>query len=608
MKFKKTTALITSLILAAGSFNSVSSLAYGNEYSCEGMTLSMDYSEYSRLMNDESLSAVKEANITSDRELIAVPSETEGRVIAEINRISSENTKYLVLPENLFRINSLAFDGCRKLEAVMIPDKTEAILKINPDITIVGNENTYAEYFAEKNGNSFVLSGDINNDGKVGAVDITGQIKYIIGQKDFENGISMLAADLSGDGNVNILDLILMKNRIVEDKTVNVVNLAAPKLSDIYRHAPGTETKSGFFNFAAEYSDDILSAEDQNGGNNRIYSPLSIYMAFSMLAECCDGQSLDELLGFLDVSDKDELRKINHDLFTSLYFDDFSKYCRISNSLWVSNRYSCEEDTLKNLADYYYTSSFSSDLSSADECGKISDWIYQNTSGKFRPEINPDPDDLLRIINTVTFRERWYETFTNTKDGIFYNGENQINCTFMKDELHAKIYETNSYVKYSRDFQDNYKMNFILPAENSSVDSLLSSPEIMNSIFTNNEGTTYNVTLLIPKFSASSKFDLIPVAEALGVERIFGYTDIAPLINPDKNTYVNPRIKEITHEAVIDVNENGCDAAAYTSIRQVTPTDPPPYTFDANRPFLYYISDRNGSPFFIGTVNNPTEK
>ena len=610
MKFKKTTALITSLILAAGSFNGVSSLAYGNEYSCEGMTLSMGYSQYSLFMNDESLSAVREANITSDSEFIAVPSEIEGHVIAEIDEISSESTKYLALPENLIKINDNAFENCPKLEAVLIPEKTDEIMKINPDITVVGNVNTYAEFFAQKNGNEFVLSGDINNDGKTGASDIVSQIKYLIGQKNFENGISILAADLNGDGNINIIDLMHLKNKILEDNTVSIQSLAEPYLPGIVRSAPEPEVQSGFLNFAAEYSDDILSSEDQNEGSNRIYSPLSIYMAFSVLAECCDGQSLDELLGFLDVSDKDELRKINHDLFTSLYFDEFKRYCRMTNSIWVDNEYTCEEDVLKNLADYYYTASFSRDLNSGTDCSEISEWIYQNTSGKFRPLITPSPDNVLKIINTVTFKENWDKIFDTTAEGTFYNGNDEINCTFMKGFSEGRITETEDFIKYSKDFRDGYVMNFILPAENTDVRSLLSNSETMNSIFSST-GEIHMVTASVPKFSSSSKFGLIPVAKTLGVERIFHNADITPLLNPDKNGRSDTYVNEITHEAVIDVAETGCEAAAYTMIStavEAPAPDYPVYTFNANRPFLYYISDTNGTPLFIGTVNNPTEK
>ena len=154
-------------------------------------------------------------------------------------------------------------------------------------------------------------------------------------------------------------------------------------------------------------------------------------------------------------------------------------------------------------------------------------------------------------------------------------------------------------------------MNFILPAENLSTEYLLSDTEIMNSIFSNTKGTLYQVTSYIPKFSSSSKFDIIPVAKSLGVERIFNTADIAPLLDPDKNNYDNPYVDKITHEAVIDINEKGCEAAAYTVIETndaCSGKDVSPYIFRADRPFIYYISDTNGTPLFIGTVNNPLEK
>ena len=118
------------------------------------------------------------------------------------------------------------------------------------------------------------------------------------------------------------------------------------------------------------------------------------------------------------------------------------------------------------------------------------------------------------------------------------------------------------------------------------------------------------VTASVPKVSSSSKFDLIPVAKTLQVKKIFSEAEIYPLLSPEKNDLENPYVDEITHEAVIDVTEKGCEAAAYTMIgvTDESVSADPPYTFTADRPFLYYISDTNGTPLFIGTVNNPTEK
>lgn len=609
MKFRKITALLTSLIFSAASFNGISCFAAnGIKCECEGMTLYMERSEMSWFMDDSSMQTVYEAVISSDSEMIAIPSRIGARVPTELNCVISENTKYLALPQELIKIGYDAFTGCSKLEAVLIPDKVDDIQSLDSELAVVGNEKTYAEFFANKNGNEFIRIGDINNDGQMNIADLIGNIKYLIGQNDFENGISRLAADINGDGNISVLDVLLMKQKLLDDDTVEIESMAAPVFNTT-RTAPAPEIQSGFFDFAAEYSDNILSAPDENEGINKVYSPLSIYMAFSVLAECCDGQSLDELLGFLKVSDKEELRKSNHDLFDSLYFDEFKRYNRMSNSIWIDDRFICENETLKNLADYYYTTSFIRDLSSSTDCDEISQWIYQNTSGKFKPEIEPSADSVLKIINTVTFREKWQEIFESTKEDVFYSGDDKINCTFLTGTMTGRINETERYVKYSKDFQDGFVMNFVLPTGDEDVDSILSDSEIMNDIFSSTEGMSCLVKTSIPKFSSTSKFNLIPVAESLGLERIFKRVDIEPLINSEKNVLLEPFVNEITHEAVIDVDENGCEAAAYTLISikdECIPT--PHYAFCADKPFIYYVSDTNGTPLFIGTVYNPLEK
>ena len=79
----------------------------------------------------------------------------------------------------------------------------------------------------------------------------------------------------------------------------------------------------------------------------------------------------------------------------------------------------------------------------------------------------------------------------------------------------------------------------------------------------------------------------------------------------DENDIPGAYVDEITHEAVIDVNDKGCEAAAYTLI-DIAPncpiTDNMTYYFDADRPFIYYISNNDGVPVFVGVVNDPTQK
>jgi serpin B len=71
----------------------------------------------------------------------------------------------------------------------------------------------------------------------------------------------------------------------------------------------------------------------------------------------------------------------------------------------------------------------------------------------------------------------------------------------------------------------------------------------------------------------------------------------------------NLYISYVDHKAVIEVNEEGTEAAAVTDVgigfTAISPTSPP--SFVVNRPFYYEIrDDRSGSILFMGKILNPT--
>jgi len=152
-------------------------------------------------------------------------------------------------------------------------------------------------------------------------------------------------------------------------------------------------------------------------------------------------------------------------------------------------------------------------------------------------------------------------------------------------------------------------MKFVLPAEGKSVDDIISDSEVMKRVLTSGVGEDKNVIADIPKFSSESKFDLVSTLMEAGVSKAFTNIDIAPLIDLEDNGVDTAGINQIVHEAVIDVNEDGCEAAAYTMI-SLTPTAcaPENYEFTADRPFFYYITNSAGTPVFVGIVNDPTQK
>ena len=71
-------------------------------------------------------------------------------------------------------------------------------------------------------------------------------------------------------------------------------------------------------------------------------------------------------------------------------------------------------------------------------------------------------------------------------------------------------------------------------------------------------------------------------------------------------------ISKVIHEAYIDVNEEGTEAAGATAVVVAEPTAvivrPPTPEFRADHPFVFLIRDtRSGSILFLGRMTDPTK-
>jgi serpin B len=119
------------------------------------------------------------------------------------------------------------------------------------------------------------------------------------------------------------------------------------------------------------------------------------------------------------------------------------------------------------------------------------------------------------------------------------------------------------------------------------------------------EAARQRVALALPKFRQRSAFGLIPALRQLGIDAAFtdradfgGITRAEPL-----------SISAVVHQAYIDVDEQGTEAAAATAITMrpmAAMRQPEPVTMTVDRPFLFAIIDTpSGLPLFLGQVARP---
>ena len=118
------------------------------------------------------------------------------------------------------------------------------------------------------------------------------------------------------------------------------------------------------------------------------------------------------------------------------------------------------------------------------------------------------------------------------------------------------------------------------------------------------------VILTLPRFTMTQQFELSSALSAMGMPQAFsGAADFSGMTGKPDFT-----ISAAIHKAYIDVNEQGTEAAAATSIvmrataMRVPFPEPPPIVFRADHPFLFLIRDtRSGSMLFLGRVADPTK-
>lgn len=363
---------------------------------------------------------------------------------------------------------------------------------------------------------------------------------------------------------------------------------------------------AGLSDFSARSAGIILSGEE----GNVCYSPLSLSMALSMLTAGTGGDSQAQLLSALGMEGQDIqwLAQQNGTLLRYLWREDENGGLKLANSLWVDQDALLKEEYADLAAEEFYAASREVDFSSGDVAAQMSQWISDQTNGLLKPDLSTDPDQLLAIINTLYFKDSWREPFAAqvTTTETFTTGDGrQVQADFLNGVFTGHSYaKGEGYIKTALPFAGGSQMILILPDEGVSPSDLLENPDVAAQLFSAEMDQPADVTLACPKFSFDTTLDLVEAMKAMGVTDIFGdQADLSGML--EQSAYVSS-IQQGTHVAV---DENGAEAAAYTSIGINAMSAPLPLeqvTIRLDRPFIFAINSDNGVQLFTGIVSDPT--
>lgn len=347
-------------------------------------------------------------------------------------------------------------------------------------------------------------------------------------------------------------------------------------------------------------------------GENRLYSPLNVYMALAILAEVTGTETRAEILTALGEPTIESLRTTASAIWNAHYCDDGAVKSILAASLWTDRSYSYVEETVERIAKTYYASVFSGEMGSESYNEALRAWLNEQTGGLLSDQIKDvamKDEDLLAIATTIYFKASWQNKFyksQNTED-IFHAKNGDVLATFMHQTLRDTYYWGEHFAAASFDLAEAGDMMFILPNEGETVEDLLTDSEVLSLIFS--ESTYKNKALMeieasIPRFDLSTQIDLRNGMQSLGIRRVFdpSCSDFTPSVKNADGIFIT----DAKHGVRVAIDEDGCTAAAYTVITMGTESVPPEYQkveFTVDRPFLFVIRSEVGLPLFVGVVN-----
>jgi len=163
------------------------------------------------------------------------------------------------------------------------------------------------------------------------------------------------------------------------------------------------------------------------------------------------------------------------------------------------------------------------------------------------------------------------------------------------DELDSKLLE----LPYS---SDDMSLYIVLPNQRDGLKNLRNNLNdfavIEKSI---NELREVEVHTTIPKFKIEGSYSLKDELSRLGMKEVFTRNADLSGIDGRKDLAVSA----VIHKAVIEVNEEGSEAAAATAIIVTNSSvSLEPHVFRAYHPFTFFLRDnRNGIILFTGSIN-----
>jgi len=354
-----------------------------------------------------------------------------------------------------------------------------------------------------------------------------------------------------------------------------------------------------------------LAAEDDD---NIFLSPTSVFVALAMLYNGADGVTKDEIAEVLQIETIDlaELNTASANLLNVLNQETDEITVQLANSLWINEEFEFQDEYVESLTNYFQAMVEQIDISDDVSIEKINQWVDAATNGLIDEMVDSLPPNLVAIIlNAIYLDANWTIPFdeNQTVEKPFYpteDSEKTVPLMTLNDELFYMENDDFQAVQLMYGDDAEMGMTVILPEVDSSPDEIIADLNLKNWSNWQDEFAEQEGTLLLPKFTLEYEVNLNDPLIHLGMGSAFDErADLSNLIKDAENLAVS----EVKHKSFLDINEEGTEAAAATSVEIVEMSaidGPEPFYMEVNRPFIIAITDhQTNALLFLGAIKDP---
>ncbi len=376
-----------------------------------------------------------------------------------------------------------------------------------------------------------------------------------------------------------------------------------------------------------DFTFNIVKQLNNESDGNFFLSPISVQMAFAMLANGADGDSRKQIIDAFGYGSKsiDELnsycRKIISDWNTlnseyanksaqvSEYEDGASQQTiETANAIWTDRRFPLFSEYIELCNNYFDAEAATLNFANKDSSlAVMNGWCNQKTHGMIPSMLSDlDPLPITVMANALYFKADWADPFKEyaTQKADFTNANGAVSqVDMMHQQEYFNYVRTDIFTMAELPYTGTTCMDIILPNNGISVGQCIEQLSQVRFDAALAKMSSQELFVHLPKFDLEFNHNLVKIMNQLGVVDVF--SPLTADLSRMGGGYTEAFVSDAFQLSHISVDESGTEAAAVTIIIELTGAGPQmiPIEFNVNRPFAYIIRDKQtGTILFVGKV------